>query len=309
MTKARPKAKMTTDLRTNHDCFTDIKTLIQKRRSLNTPQELEELFSTLRTKLHQAELHLSVSTAIILDSKLLEDGGLQVVIDSAPNVFPFDIKDDCDMLYRKWSSKNIDPDLYRGIDRNKVSTDGKTTTSPKFMKDYPFRISCNYAGQDKLVNGQWWPGQICAMRDGAHGEIQGGIHGLLGNGAFSVLISGGAYDDIDNGYNVEYCGTAGNNGNPSRTTKLMRESQTSGNLVGLLRSASSIKSGVYRPAEGIRYDGLYQVVAGILLDAEKAMYRFSLQRCPGQGPIRYQGVEARPTSEQVEALQSYRARH
>ena len=282
--------------------FTTIKTLIQKQKSLNTPLELEELFSTLRTELHQAELHHFVSTAIIRDSKLLEDGGLQVVIDSAPNVFPFDIKDDCDMLYRKWSAENIEPYLFRGIDFKKVSKDGKTKTSLKFMKDYPFRISCDYVGQGSLVNGQWWPLQMCAMRDGAHGEIQGGIHGLLGKGAFSVVISGGTYDDIDNGYNVEYCGTAGTNGNPSTATKLMRESQTSGNSVRLLRSSKSDKSGVYRPSEGIRYDGLYQVVAATILDAEKAMYRFSLQRCQGQGPIRYQGVEARPTSEQVEAL-------
>ena len=37
------------------------------------------------------------------------------------------------------------------------------------------------------------------MRDGAHGEIEAGIHGQPGKGAYSIVLSGSGYSDIDEG--------------------------------------------------------------------------------------------------------------
>ena len=73
-----------------------------------------------------------------------------------------------------------------------------------------------------------------------------------------------------------------------------------GNPVRVLRQSNK-KSG-YAPKEGIRYDGLYQITARECLKVETAFYRFTLQRLPGQDPIRYHGVEARPTYEELAEL-------
>lgn len=278
--------------------------MIQSRGNARNAEQLETLFSELRVWLHRAECHEFISKTIIQKSKLLEDEGLPAVIHSAPNFYPFDIQADCELLYSKWVIGNLDPHLLRGLEvTRKKMKDGKSGVTQGFDKAYPWRVSCDYIGQGNLINGQWWPLQICAMRDGAHGEIQGGIHGQAGKGAYSVVISGGAYKDIDKGDEVEYCGTAGANGVLSPATKLMMEAFNFQNPLRLLRSSKSVKSGVYRPSEGIRYDGLYLVVETHLLDPEKAMYRFSLRRSGNQPPIRYQGVEVRPTFEQLRELE------
>lgn len=282
--------------------FQYIGTLIQNRDKIRTTKELEELYSSLRGHLHQAECADFVSKALIQKSKLLDEKGLPAVMNSALNVYPHDIRADCEMLYNRWIIGDVDPHLLRGLQITKKVKDIKSWTTQSFEANYQWRVSCNYVGHGNLVNGQWWPLQMCAMRDGAHGEIQGGIHGKVGEGAFSVVISGGTYQDIDNGEEVEYCGTAGAKGVASLATKLMTESYSVGNPVRLLRSSKSLKSGVYRPSKGIRYDGLYSITAVTTLDIEKAMYRFSLRRCLGQDPIRYQGVEARPTFEQLKQL-------
>ena len=45
-------------------------------------------------------------------------------------------------------------------------------------------------GHNGLSIGQWWPFQICALRDGAHGSLMAGIAGGETEGAFSILVSG-----------------------------------------------------------------------------------------------------------------------
>jgi hypothetical protein len=49
----------------------------------------------------------------------------------------------------------------------------------------------------------------------------------------------------------------------------------------------------------VRYDGLYEIVDKELLVEETAMFRFSLHRLKGQDPIRYQGVEVKPTDQEL----------
>lgn len=49
--------------------------------------------------------------------------------------------------------------------------------------------NCNIFGDNGLEVGQWWPLRVCALRDGAHGAIQGGIAGNARHGAFSVVVS------------------------------------------------------------------------------------------------------------------------
>ncbi len=47
-------------------------------------------------------------------------------------------------------------------------------------------------GHNGLEVGQWWPFQICALKDGAHGSMMAGIAGGENDGAFSIVVSGTA---------------------------------------------------------------------------------------------------------------------
>lgn len=151
------------------------------------------------------------------------------------------------------------------------------------------------------------PLQICALRDGAHGEIEAGIHGQVGKGAYSIALSSGGYADVDEGDFIKYCGTAGSDCQPTAATLLLKESVKFRTPVRVLRSAALPASSKYRPAKGLRYDGLYEMVGDPeVLDDETAMHRFTLRRRAGQNPIRYQGAETRPTIEELEADASRR---
>jgi hypothetical protein len=71
-----------------------------------------------------------------------------------------------------------------------------------------------------------------------------------------------------------------------------------------LRSKSKSQ---FAPKEGIRFDGIYKIVRKEILDEDTAMYRFKLHREAGQDPIRYQGAEARPTSQELLQLKKINA--
>ncbi|KAL8742430.1 MAG: hypothetical protein Q9190_005080 [Brigantiaea leucoxantha] len=156
---------------------------------------------------------------------------------------------------------------------------------------YP-RRSCKVFGHNDTSVGQWWPTQLCALRDGAHGHIQGGISGTEAAGAFSIVISG-MYSDLDRdfGATVYYSGSdAHANTDPetpkiSNATKTLRRNLDTGNAVRVLRSSQGGWAG--RPSVGIRYDGLYAVVEEKVRKNCKggAYVRFLLEREDGQERI------------------------
>ena len=74
----------------------------------------------------------------------------------------------------------------------------------------------------------------------------------------------------------------------------------------VLRSASLSTGNAYRPARGIRYDGLYRIISYEILDPETAMYRFSLSRLEGQDPIRCSGDGKVPSNAQILELNKIR---
>jgi hypothetical protein len=248
------------------------------------------------------EFYDFLTPIIVKKSKVLDDDtGLPQIFNDPDKVgFPWDIKADALAIYLRWLKGVLDPHLLRGIDTERKGT-GTKHTGHKLRKDYLGIVSCNVWGDNNLQNGQWWPLQICAKRDGGHGEIEGGIHGQSGRGAFSVVLSNGGYDDLDDGDRILYCGTSGSEGQPSAGTSRLLETYDSSGLrpVRVIRTAKLPKDNPYRPAKGLRYDGLYDVVSYEILHAETAMHRFELRRRPGQDPIRYMGVEARPTDEEI----------
>lgn len=74
----------------------------------------------------------------------------------------------------------------------------------------------------------------------------------------------------------------------------------------VLRAAKKGSASKYAPREGVRYDGMYEIVDKKLLDPATAMIRFSLRRLPGQDSIRWQGVEARPSDQELMERMSIR---
>jgi hypothetical protein len=103
---------------------------------------------------------------------------------------------------------------------------------------------------------------------------------------------------------VEYCGTASETSTPTRGTAFLQDAYIQKQPLRVLR-AKNPKS-KYAPKEGIRYDGLYEITDKEILDPKTAMFRFSLRRINGQDPIRYKGVEVRPTDQELKEIMKIR---
>lgn len=163
--------------------------------------------------------------------------------------------------------------------------------------------SAHTIGHNKLKVGDWWPKQICALRDGAHGAKISGISGNSVDGAFSIVLSG-TYDnlDADRGDTLYYCGSHSLvNKDPttpikSTYTDALRHSIGTKKPVRVLRSSRS--NSPWSPTHGIRYDGLY-VVTGEETKRNSlggAYARFRMDRITKQPAIDMK----RPTKEEVE---------
>lgn len=257
-------------------------------------------FDNLRDRLHKV-IFEEVNPALLKLHKLLHnDVGLRSVFDPQFNSqlnWPFDIKADAEELYNKWARKVFETDILRGI-RFKKDSSGKNTASI----DPRVKVDAKYFGNGDLLNGQWWPFQICALRDGAHGSTQGGISGSIEEGAHSCIMAGGKndsgekYPNEDSGEEVKYCGTDSTDGKPTQNTSIMLAS-IGKEPVRLIRSAKL--GGRFAPSVGFRYDGLYDVTGFKNVDgfaSKRQRHIFTLIRRRGQDPIRGgNGPEKRPT--------------
>ncbi|KAH6852924.1 PUA-like domain-containing protein [Alternaria rosae] len=259
-----------------------------------SPAELEILYDKIRDLIHKAEIDIQVSQVLLRKAMTLSpDYGLPRIFKPGTN-FPWDLKADAYRLYKRWYKCDLNQDILRGI----VPHKGDNRTSDRLDDTYraQFPTTPKYYGEGELVLGQWWPTQLCTVRDGAHGSAQGGIYGERDKGAYSIVLSGGnPYHDVDNGGTIEYSGTEGRNSIPTENTLHLLKSAELVNPIRVIRSAQLNKKNPFRPELGLRYDGLYIVRGYTLVDREKAMYRFRLERCEGQEGIRWQGKGRRPT--------------
>ncbi|KAF2259540.1 hypothetical protein CC78DRAFT_475257 [Lojkania enalia] len=235
---------------------------------------------------------------------MLDNGLTRIFAPKQPtkNEFPWDLKADARQLYHRWYNEIFSVDLLRGIVLARAKNKADKRNADRIDPEWPHRVSAKYYGHGDLVMGQWWPTQLCTMRDGAHGSAQGGISGDKGKGAYSIVLSGGHnYSDEDSGEDIWYAGTEGKDFLPTENTLRMIEScDVIKEPVRVIRSHNLDKSNPYRPKGGFRYDGLYDVVAKEVLDEEKAMYRFRLIRRGGQDPIRYEdNATRRPTQNEL----------
>ncbi|KAL6706432.1 hypothetical protein ACN47E_005538 [Coniothyrium glycines] len=284
-----------------------LKDCIRRCEAEQKPVRLNLLFEELRNHIHKAEIKLEVTAHIIKKAKILtpENGLPKIFAEEAD--FPPDLKADTYQLYTRWSAGIFSVNLLRGLILGKA----KDRNADRLDPDYR---SAHYTdprvhGANNLVLGQWWPTQLCAVRDGAHGAPQAGIYGARDQGAFSIVLSGGGgYHDQDNGEEIWYSGTEGKDFSPTENTSHLLQSIELRYPVRVLRSHQLNKKNRYRPEVGLRYDGLYTVMMAQNVDEEKAMYRFRLVRCEGQEAIRCEDNAARrPTIFEVEEWERLRA--
>lgn len=289
--------------RTDLISLTNIVSLIRKCAEYGSDQsaEKDQAMSQLREHLHKMVFFPFISGVLIKKSKILEDKGLPAVFDQENAEFPFDIRSDATAVYQRWVVGDIDPHLLRGITTAKaVLEGGKLRMAHRIDPEFKQRRSANAVGHNGLVNGQWWPLRICAMRDGAHGEQEAGIAGQTGKGAYSVVVASGGYKDEDEGEIVQYCGTESTTSTPTKNTNLLLEALQLQQQIRLIRGEN--KNSIYAPKKGLRYDGLYLIKGYEIVNSNSAMYRFTLRRCSGQDPIRFRGPETRPTDQELRQL-------
>ena len=159
-------------------------------------------------------------------------------------------------------------------------------------------------GHNSIPVGQWWPLQICALRDGAHGSVAGGMSHQMDEGVRSVVLNT-HYDgcDVDDGEVIWYSMPGSTtNADPNRiadtaATEAMQLSRSLNRPIRVLRGKGAGWNG--RPSVGIRYDGLYRITDEETGYNSKGglFVRFKLERLPnGQPPLR--SVTRRPNEEE-----------
>jgi putative restriction endonuclease len=101
---------------------------------------------------------------------------------------------------------------------------------------------------------------------GVHRHRQAGISGSAGEGADSIVLSGGYEDDLDDGDEIVYTGHGGRDQETnkqiadqsfSRWNRALAYSSLNGLPVRVVRGAGH--DSPYSPSNGYRYDGLYLV--------------------------------------------------
>lgn len=236
-------------------------------------------FENVRRTLHTIAF-TPITPQLLRNTKMFSIDGLHQITGPSQSggvAWPYDIKADARELFAKWYREDFDTDLMRGIKFTGKHEKGGDSIDLSFGP----KVDAKYYGAGDLVNGQWWPIQLCALRDGAHGSSQGGIAGHRELGAYSVILSGGVdpegkpYPDEDHGDWLWYCGTDSINGVSTATSYLLKN-QTSQRSVRLLRSQRANSS--WAPKVGFRYDGLYKVKNSRVLDRSKNRHQFFLER-------------------------------
>lgn len=165
-------------------------------------------------------------------------------------------------------------------------------------RKYKAPINKVFGHIDGVEVGSWWEMRSEAAAAGVHAPWVAGISGCS-EGAWSVAISGGYEDDIDEGFRFTFTGEGGRD---LRTKNLRTGPQSKGQVLtkGNLALKRSCETGnpvrvlrgfkgdpKWAPKSGYRYDGLYQVMkwwedTGL---SGYMVYKFAFKRLDGQPPI------------------------
>ncbi|KXT09697.1 hypothetical protein AC579_8955 [Pseudocercospora musae] len=183
--------------------------------------------------------------------------------------------------------------IMHGITLRKYHDTGKYTKvlNPQYLHE---KRDAKVYGHNGLEVGSWFSERLAAIFAGAHGARIAGISGIADTGACSIVISGMYEDlDLDEGDVVYYSGSGSHenrdkhrSAETTRDTKKLHMSILTGRPVRVLRTSKA--RGEYAPIEGVRYDGLYDIVSfEEPINKNGGKYeRFKLVRRPGQKSLK-----------------------
>ncbi|KAF9781005.1 PUA-like domain-containing protein [Thelephora terrestris] len=154
--------------------------------------------------------------------------------------------------------------------------------------------------------GEWWPTREACSADAVHAPWVAGIASGK-DGAYSICLSGGYEDDVDEGYAFTYTGSGGRDLKGTKTApknlrtapqssdqtfdnnfnKALKVSTETGKPVRVVRGFKNRSQ--YGPEEGYRYDGLYQVLSAWtergLNPGGYLVCKYTFRRLPNQPQI------------------------
>ena len=124
-----------------------------------------------------------------------------------------------------------------------------------------------------------------------------------------MLSGGGGYNDQDSGASIVYSGTDGQDFTPTEATQQMLRSAELGNEIRVVRSADLHRDNRYRPVIGFRYDGLYTIKGFELVDKEKQIHQFMLEKRPSQDEIQSRdNAASQPTQYEINEYKSLKVK-
>ncbi|EME83138.1 uncharacterized protein MYCFIDRAFT_85401 [Pseudocercospora fijiensis CIRAD86] len=194
--------------------------------------------------------------------------------------------------------------IMHGITLRKYRDTGKYTKvlNPQYLHE---KRNAKVYGHNGLEVGSWFPERLAAIFAGAHGARIAGISGIAETGACSIVISG-MYEDLDQdeGDIVYYSGSGSHenkdkdrSAETTRDTNKLHTSIFTRRPVRVLRTSKA--RGEYAPIEGVRYDGLYEIVGfDEPINRNGGKYeRFKLVRRAGQKSLKE--CKKRPTWQEL----------
>lgn len=139
--------------------------------------------------------------------------------------------------------------------------------------------------------GTWYTSRRELHAAGVHRPLQAGISGSEGEGADSIVLSGGYEDDDDQGGVIYYTGQGGRDAETG--TQVEHQPLNRGNLALATNNLHGLPVRVirgvgcasrYAPDDGYRYDGLYRVAAYGQERGRSGYYvwLFTLHALPGE---------------------------
>ncbi|KAF9643648.1 hypothetical protein BDM02DRAFT_3104129 [Thelephora ganbajun] len=162
------------------------------------------------------------------------------------------------------------PEVISTAAKNAQNSEGKKTSERRHTPK-------QYGHIPDVEVGHWWPTREACSADSVHAPWVAGIAPGK-DGAYSVCLSGGYEDDVDEGYAFTYTGSGGRDlkGTKIAPKNLRTAPQSSdqtfdNNFNRALKVSADTNKPVrvvrgfknrseYGPEEGYRYDGLYQVI-------------------------------------------------
>nr|XP_018914523.1 PREDICTED: E3 ubiquitin-protein ligase UHRF1-like [Bemisia tabaci] len=173
--------------------------------------------------------------------------------------------------------------------KNNTSRDwGKGMACVGRMKECSIVPSNHFGPVPGVEVGTIWKFRLQASEAGIHRPHVAGIHGRESEGAYSIVLSGGYEDDVDDGEEFLYTGSGGRDLSGNKRTadqssdqKLTRMNRAlalncnaplndkegatakdwkGGKPVRVVRNYKAAKHSKYAPEDGNRYDGIYKVV-------------------------------------------------